>query len=171
MNSETPHPVWLPLEELLPHCEIRFKRASGPGGQNRNKVETGVAITHRATGIQGEATERRTQGENRSVAVARLRVLLAIEIRSDPSSDFERVLKSYRSKSGRLAISEGNWEWPIVLAEMMNMLAHRGWDLGLVAKELETTTSQLLKLLKQAPQAFRTVNQMRKSLGLTSFKA
>ncbi len=52
--------------------EITFFRASGPGGQHRNRRETGVRIRHLPTGIVVSATERRSQADNRAVARERL---------------------------------------------------------------------------------------------------
>src|SRR5207248_1618001 len=69
---ETPHhPAALDPELLASQCAFRATRRSGPGGQNRNKVETAVILTHRPTGIRAEASERRTQGENRRAALGR----------------------------------------------------------------------------------------------------
>ena len=53
-------------------CDLEFFIASGPGGQHRNKVETGVRLTHRPSGITVTATERRSQHANREVAFERM---------------------------------------------------------------------------------------------------
>lgn len=53
-------------------CTMEFVIASGPGGQHRNKVESGVRLVHRPTGISVMATERRSQAANRDVAFARM---------------------------------------------------------------------------------------------------
>jgi protein subunit release factor B len=53
-------------------CDLDFFIASGPGGQHRNKVETGVRLTHRPSGITVTATERRSQHANREVAFERM---------------------------------------------------------------------------------------------------
>lgn len=52
--------------------DLEFFIASGPGGQHRNKVETGVRLTHRPSGITVTATERRSQHANREVAFERM---------------------------------------------------------------------------------------------------
>src|SRR5215467_5466026 len=53
-------------------CDLEFFIAGGPGGQHRNKVETGVRLTHRPSGLVVTATERRSQYANREAAFARL---------------------------------------------------------------------------------------------------
>lgn len=53
-------------------CDIQYFIATGPGGQHRNKVETGVRLTHRPTGFVVTATERRSQRANREAAYERM---------------------------------------------------------------------------------------------------
>lgn len=63
---------------LSPHdIRIDFFRASGPGGQHRNKSETGVRLTHLPTGIVVTATESRSRHLNLKHAFARLEAKLA----------------------------------------------------------------------------------------------
>ena len=67
------HPAHLSEQELLDQCEVRRQRRSGPGGQHRNKVETGIFMRHQPTGVTSEATERRHQNDNLQQAIFRLR--------------------------------------------------------------------------------------------------
>jgi protein subunit release factor A len=65
-----------------PHdIRIDFFRASGPGGQHRNKSETGVRLTHLPTGIVVTATESRSRHLNLKHAFARLEAKLAVRNR------------------------------------------------------------------------------------------
>jgi ribosome-associated protein len=63
----------LPDEALAAECEETFFIGGGPGGQHRNKTETGVRLHHRPSGITVTATERRSQLQNRGAALERLR--------------------------------------------------------------------------------------------------
>lgn len=69
--------VRLPEAALLGECDEDFFIASGPGGQHRNKTESGVRLSHRPTGVTVTATERRSQSQNRGTALERLRERLA----------------------------------------------------------------------------------------------
>ncbi|GAB68427.1 peptide chain release factor 1, partial [Plasmodium cynomolgi strain B] len=59
-------------EVNLKDLRITTFRSSKPGGQNVNKIESGVSILHKPTGILTECQEERTQEMNKKIAMKRL---------------------------------------------------------------------------------------------------
>ncbi|MBI1888869.1 MAG: peptide chain release factor-like protein [Candidatus Spechtbacteria bacterium] len=68
----SPHFYATDIETLEKETEVEFFRSSGPGGQNVNKRETGVRIRHIPSAIVIEATDERSQWQNRQIAFERL---------------------------------------------------------------------------------------------------
>jgi peptide chain release factor len=66
-------------EEICKDQNIRFERfhSGGNGGQNVNKVETGVRLIHIPTGITVTSTAERTQQLNRKDALQKLNAILS----------------------------------------------------------------------------------------------
>ena len=165
------HPAALPVERLLADCNIRRTRRSGPGGQHRNKVETAVILEHRPTQISAEASERRSQEENRLEAVFRLRLRLAVEVRHAVSSPYRPSgLWSSRCRAGKVAVNPRHDDFPALLAEALDVVAGYEHDVKLAAASLACTPSQLTKLLQLEPRAMLAVNQARERLGLHRLK-
>lgn len=150
-------------------CEVVRGRASGPGGQNRNKVETHVEIRHVATGIIGQAGERRSQEENRKVAVRRLRLALAVGVREPVARGevrSEAWMRHAEEGSGRIRCSEKSPDFPVLLAEALDVLAECGWEPSEAGIRLGVTGSQLFRLVGRHAPARELVNAERRARGL-----
>lgn len=161
------HPTRLSEEVLLADCTVRTDRRSGPGGQHRNKVETAVILVHNPTGIKAEASERRSQADNKRVAVSRLRLNLALHWRENLAPDSEPSdLWRARCRSGRIQISLTHADFPAMLSELCDYLAACEFDVALAARPLEVTPSQIVKLLRSYPAALTLVNAQRIERGL-----
>jgi hypothetical protein len=161
------HPSALEPQSLLRDCSERRTRRSGPGGQHRNKVETAVVLRHEPTGIDAEGNERRSQAENRQVALFRLRVRLAVEFRTvRPPDQVPSELWRSRCLAGRISVNPTHSDFPAMLAEAMDVLAMCEFDFPAAATALTCTGSQLLKLLKDERSAFERLTRERDSRGL-----
>src|SRR5579872_7151490 len=79
--------IWTGLTDaqLLAQCDVDTYRASGPGGQKRNKTSSAVRLRHAPSGLIVIAEESRSQHENRARAVRRLRQALYLKTRDDLS--------------------------------------------------------------------------------------
>ena len=157
------HPVSLETAALLAECDVRRQRRSGPGGQHRNKVETAVVIVHRPTGIRGEGSETRSQADNMSRAIQRLRVKLALAVRTPEFALEECPSELWRSRlrGEQMVVSVQHPDFPILLAEALDCLVAYDFDFPRVAAKLMFTSSQLIKLLKLEFEALELVNQQR----------
>ena len=167
MHKPPIHPAAIPPERLLAECDLRQLRRSGPGGQHRNKVETAVVLRHRPTGVKAEANERRSQAENRTVAIRRLRLKLALEVRlSRDPDDTPSPLWQSRCHRGGVSVNPSHDDFPAILAEALDVIAAHNADVKEAAAALGCTASQLIKLVKKELRALALVNQRRRQQDL-----
>jgi peptide chain release factor-like protein len=166
MPDHRPHPAAIATDELLRECDIEFLRRSGPGGQHRNKVETGVRLLHSPSGVRAQACERRSQAANRRVAIFRLRINLALEVRRpvDPEYDPSDRWKE-RSAGGLVRVNPSHDDFPALLAEALDTIATFDGDVSQAARRLECTPSQMVRFLKKDSRAIGLVNNWRESTG------
>lgn len=165
--SRSPHPATLTIDALLADCSIKRTRASGPGGQHRNKVETAIVITHTPTGIVGQASENRSQNKNRESAIVRLRINLALAIRSEIRPDSTPSERWHsRIRSNRISVNLKHEDYPALLAEAIDAVVGSELDVSMAAGKLSISSSQLVKFLKTTPACFEMVNRQRHAAGL-----
>ena len=164
------HPAALSTVELLKACDENRTRRSGPGGQHRNKVETAVILVHRPTGIAAEASERRSQAENRSVALKRLRLKLALEHRTPAASTGPSELWRSRTRGQRLVISREHDDYPALVAEALDRLQAVGFDIAPAATRLGVTGTQLMRLFAKCPAGRAVLARQRAATGLPPLK-
>ncbi len=166
------HPAMLADPALRKECRVDFGRGSGPGGQHRNKVETAVRITHLPTGLSAAATERRSQSQNQHTAERRLRLELGRRVRRqiDPKRYEPSSLWKMRRQGTKLPVNPRNRDYPALLAEALDIVAAKGFDVGGAAGVLGITMSQLARLIRHDRHAFALVNEGRTDRGLPPLK-
>jgi protein subunit release factor B len=87
----------------LADLEESFARASGPGGQNVNKVSTAVTLRHRPSGLAVTVQDSRSQARNRVLARERLLGLMEVRHKRVREEDRARAARDRRRKSPRPA--------------------------------------------------------------------
>jgi hypothetical protein len=156
--SERDEWLRLPPSALLAQCREEHYRASGPGGQRRNKVETAVRLVHGPSGVTAQAEESRYLHENRRRALRRLRERIALKIRVRPEEG-QRPLPpefvSSRTAAGALSISRENAAYPIVVATVLDALLAANGSYAEAARSLGLTTSQMLRFLRRDRELWR----------------
>jgi hypothetical protein len=173
MPEAPPHPARLAPEALLAECRMEAIRSAGPGGQHRNKVSTGVRLCHLPTGVQGMATERRSQLENKVEALFRLRLRLALDHRNPPRDEDFGPPETYRPSAlwlgrlhgDRIRVNPDHADFPALLAEVLDRLAADADDLQRSAAAFRVSRSQLLKFLASEHAALGALNDRRRARG------
>jgi hypothetical protein len=160
-------PLELSDEQLLADCDVHRYRASGPGGQKRNKTDSAVRLRHRPTGLTVVGTESRSQHENRARALHRLREALALATESpvDPQAPAPAWLASCVDRRGQLQVGRHHERYFHFLRRAAGLLIALEGRIGPAARALGTTSSQLIELLRTSKRAWARAEELRKRFG------
>ena len=93
-----PPPYSTEIAYLQKVCEVSYVRTSGPGGQHKNRRETGVRLFHPDSGVEVIASERRERPLNLELAFQRLKEVLTDRNRVRRKRIPTRVPKSQKRK-------------------------------------------------------------------------
>jgi hypothetical protein len=151
---------------LLAQCAVDTYRASGPGGQHRNKTESAVRLRHKPSGLVAHGDESRSQAENKARALKRLREHLALDLRAllpadgwAPSVRLARMIAGGTAPLGER--TRQTTEYLAAMAELLDVVAAAGAEVAASAARLGITTGALSKLLTHDDRVLRAVNRMR----------
>jgi hypothetical protein len=161
------HELLLPDEKLLADCEVQTFRASGPGGQKRNKTDSAVRIIHRPTGIVAIANESRSQHENRARALRRLRKLLALRVRQPVSEGaISPAIAAVIGRDGRLRVGQRDERYLPAAAAVLDLLQALGGSVSEAATRIGITTANLSAFLTADEDLLVETNRLRAGFGL-----
>lgn len=167
-------------EELMKECEMTTFKASGPGGQHRNKRESAVRLRHLPTGIISQAVEDRSQHMNRASALKRLRALLAIKVRNSvdmetytPPIELLQILPSKSTIRGSDCgpqIGPKNPKFVLGMQALLDVIFAVEGSVSEAAKLLGLSTGALSRLILSDDSLRMAVNELRASKGLKPLK-
>jgi len=159
-----------PDERLLAECEVHTYRASGPGGQKRNKTSSAVRLHHGPSGLIAKGEESRSQHENKARALRRLREALAVTVRI-PVPPEVRWPATVQVQAGQLHVSPHNPALPGVLAIVLDVFADEGGRLAEAARRLGVSSSSLTRFLLDHHRAWAEANRLRANAGLPPLRS
>jgi hypothetical protein len=170
-----PRATWANLSDaqLLAQCEVDTYRASGPGGQKRNKTSSAVRLRHPASGLIVIAEESRSQHENRARALKRMRQALYLSLRDDlpPAARSPEAVATHpdyraaRDPGGRLDLGRKDprfWPTAGVVLDVLSALEGRVSE---AAQALGVSTANLIDFLQTEPKVWEQANHLRARFG------
>jgi hypothetical protein len=174
-TARLPRSIWssLPEDRLLAQCEVDTYRASGPGGQKRNKTSSAVRLRHLPTGLIVIAEESRSQHENKARALKRLWHALFLHLRDDLPNAHQTPemiaahpdYASAQAQAGKLKLSAKNPRfWPAAGVVLDVLLAVEA-RVGDAADLLGVSTGNLIDFLQTDPKVWQEANRLRAVFG------
>jgi len=158
--------------ELLRESEVDTYRASGPGGQKRNKTSSAVRLRHLPSGLIVIAEESRSQHENKAKALRRLKRATFLDLRDIIPADLLKPELVADMPAIAVAIEDGSLHlrakeerfWPAAGA-VLDLLAAVSARVSDAAALLGISTGNLVSFLETDPKLWQQANNLRASHG------
>lgn len=155
----------LPPESLLKQCRQSRFQGSGPGGQKRNRVYSGVRLTHEDSGLTGECVDSRASGRNVGEALARLRMRLALAAAATTGGRDPAPGSGFRA-----AANPSHPDYPRFALRALLQLSGNGGQVAPAAVALACTASALTRFLKGDKAVWARAREIRTAHGLHPLK-
>ncbi len=146
-------------DKLLTDCKLTYFKASGKGGQKRNKTSSAVRIHHLPTDIIVTNSSSRSQYENKEKAINKLYYQIALNLRSQDYMKIENVEMSLR-----------NPQYYLWVAYCLDILFDIDFNIKGLAEKLNISPSKTLKLLYRDTILWQKINLERQNLGLRELR-
>lgn len=162
-------------EALLAQCDVHIYKSSGPGGQHRNKVSSAVRLRHRPTGVSAHGDDSRSQHDNRRMAIRRLRMNLACQVRRQvdltgpPAPTLAEC--TFVARGGpaqgrrRLAVGPRDHRFWAVAAAVLDILDACQAQLSQAGAYVGISTGNLVDFLKSDRHLLTAAQALRKAHG------
>ena len=172
--SEMRRDAWTALTDaqLLAQCEVDTYRASGPGGQKRNKTSSAVRLRHPPSGLIVIAEESRSQHENRAARPAPAAPGVVFETAGGAAAGGSHPggvggaagLRAGRDADGRLHPGRKDPRyWPAV-GVVLDVLQAVEVRVGEAAEALGVSTGNLIDFLSGDDKVWEQANHMARPL-------
>jgi len=176
----------LPPESLLKQClQARFQ-GSGPGGQKRNRVYSGVRLTHAGSGLSAESVDSRASARNLGEALSRLRLAIALAavpgdaVAGGKGQGNAEVTQGTGESPGpvdpapaapfRAAANPSHPDYARGALRALSLLRSHGGQLAPAAAALGCTPSALTRYLKEEKAVWARAREIRMANGLHPLK-
>lgn len=150
----------MPLNELLRACTLKGYQGSGPGGQHRNKTNTGVCLKLNHYNLEIKSSESRSACENKTHALHRMQMALALEVREEPLPP-EKL--KFPGSQGRIQTS--NPLFPLFIAQVLDIVYVNKGDTKPAALAFNLTPTALTRILHLNKGVVEKIRIMREAGG------
>ncbi len=147
----------MPLDELLRACKVTGFQGSGPGGQFRNKTNSGVDLRLCEFNLAIKSCESRSASENKLHALHRMRLAIALSVREAPKP---REALKFPGSMGH--VQPSNELYPQFIADVLDIVSANGGDTREAARSFGLSPTALTKILHADKAVLAKVQGLRR---------
>ncbi len=153
-------------QEAFKHCQEQSFSGTGPGGQHKNRVRTGIRLTHNVLKFTSECSQHREGKRNRREALRLLRLAIAYK---HPFT-FDELQVHWR-KLPQSRINTQNPKYPIWLMCVVSLWKEGQFELKGLKSQSHWSSSAILRQCARDSSLWQWIQTHRQKLNLKPFKS